>query len=124
MTTKKFPAVMVLVVILFGILAACKNEETPVPQAQPSTAIPTPAGQQQPDVIPTRIVTLTPRPTIAATARPTPNFDVTGYEGAWTMLLRYDLTGHAAAEEIIYSMSAGVNIFVDGTVFGSGNFTS
>lgn len=116
------PILLAVVVLLLGVLlAACVDDDTTIPQPQPSTPQ---GGQTLPPTspLPTRIVTLTPRPTALPTAAPTLPYDVTRYEGTWTLLLRYEVNNSRFFDQIIYTASVGIIIGLDGSVFGSGQF--
>ena len=119
---------MIILGIVMLIVAACQNDADPVPQSAPNTPLP-PASQvaqqvatQAPEVA-TQVVTRAPTRTPFPTTVPTVPVEFVPYEGAWTLLLRYEITGSSIIDQIIYSTSVPIIIAGNGTVFGAGEFS-
>jgi hypothetical protein len=71
----------------------------------------------------TRIVTITPRPTIPVTPLPTLSDTLMQYQGPWNLLLRYELSGHPDFPDstAVYSSTAAVLVDLNGNVSGQGD---
>ncbi|MBZ0305079.1 MAG: hypothetical protein K8I82_03335 [Anaerolineae bacterium] len=105
------------------ILSACNGDNESLPESQPrSTTAPLDSNQSTAVPFVTRVVTLAPSPTIQPTASPTLAFDVLPIEGAWTLLINYNITDENMVGTVHYSSSAQLLISASGAVAGSGSF--
>lgn len=105
-------------------LAACRPSDTSedIPRLGPST----PQGENSvgqaatPRPVITRIVTITPRPTIPNTPMPTLSDELMAYQGTWNLLLRYELSGlpELQGATLVYSSTAPVMVDLGGNVSG------
>lgn len=105
------------------VLVACSEDDSTPPPPQPNTPIAQVQVADSPTPGPTRIITVTPRPSATFTAVPTLDESLLPYEGTWSLLLRYEITESEALGNISYSTLASVNVSFDGFVTGRGAFT-
>jgi hypothetical protein len=119
MTAKLFLSCLGLLVLL----SACNGEEATPPPPQPNTAINQAQAADSPTPAPTRLVTLTPRPSATFTPAPTLDEALFQYEGTWGLLLRYDISESEALGNLSYSTLASITVSFDGFVSGNGSFT-
>ena len=109
------------------VIVACQNDPDPVPQAVPNTQVPQDAQATQAQTLPppivTQVVTRAPSRTPFPTTVPTISMQYVTYAGSWTMLLRYEITGSAIIDNIVYSSSIPIIIGSDGSIFGTGAFS-
>lgn len=118
---------ILLFVMMSGFLVACRGEDEPIPPPQPPTleeAEPQeePVNLTAPTAVPTRLVTVTPRPLEPQQPLPILDFEVAPYASDWTLLLRYTLIDGLHGDRFSYSSSATVTITPEGFVFGAGTF--